>query len=70
MNASENIEFVPASCYYHNVNKEFLAESGTDPRRALAEQLCSGIPMDVCVTAYNKAFECTRIKELAETFPI
>ncbi len=25
--------------------------------------------MNVCVTAYNKAFECTRIKELAETFP-
>lgn len=50
-------------------HKEFLAESGTDPRRSLAEQLCSDIPMGVCVTAYNKAFECTRIKELAETFP-
>ena len=50
-------------------HKEFLAESGTDPRRALAEQLCSDIPEGVCVTAYNKAFECTRIKELAEAFP-
>ncbi len=50
-------------------HKEFLAESGTDPRRALAEQLCADIPANVCVTAYNKAFECTRIKELAETFP-
>lgn len=50
-------------------HKEFLAESGTDPRRALAEKLCSDIPMGVCLTAYNKAFECTRIKELAETFP-
>ena len=50
-------------------HKEFLAESGTDPRRKLAEQLCSDIPMNVCVTAYNKAFECTRLKELAETFP-
>lgn len=50
-------------------HKEFLAESGTDPRRALAEKLCEDIPMNVCVTAYNKAFECTRIKELAETFP-
>ena len=50
-------------------HKEFLAESGTDPRRALAERLCEDIPMNVCVTAYNKAFECTRIKELAETFP-
>ena len=50
-------------------HKEFLAESGTDPRRALAEQLCKDIPMNVCVTAYNKAFECTRIKELAAYFP-
>ena len=50
-------------------HKEFLAESGTDPRRSLAEQLCKDIPMNVCVTAYNKAFECTRIKELAAYFP-
>lgn len=50
-------------------HKEFLAESGTDPRRALAERLCEDVPMNVCVTAYNKAFECTRIKELADTYP-
>lgn len=50
-------------------HKEFLAVSGTDPRRELAEQLCKDIPMNVCVTAYNKAFECTRLKELAEYFP-
>ena len=25
--------------------------------------------MNVCVTAYNKAFECSRIKELAEVYP-
>lgn len=50
-------------------HKEFLAESGADPRRAIAESLCADIPMNVCVTAYNKSFECTRIKELAETFP-
>ena len=50
-------------------HKEFLAESGTDPRRTIAESLCADIPMNVCVTAYNKAFECTRLKELAETFP-
>ena len=50
-------------------HKEFLAKSGTDPRRELAERLCEDIPMNVCVTAYNKAFECPRIKELAETFP-
>ena len=51
------------------LHKEFLAESGTDPRRAIAERLCEDIPMNVCVTAYNKAFECTRLKELAEYFP-
>ncbi len=50
-------------------HKEFLAESGTDPRRDIAEALCRDIPMNVCVTAYNKAFECTRLRELAETFP-
>ena len=50
-------------------HKEFLAESGTDPRRALAEKLCEDIPLNVCVTAYNKGFECTRIKELADAFP-
>ena len=50
-------------------HKEFLAESGPDPRRALAERLCEDIPMNVCVTAYNKAFECTRLKELAFEFP-
>ena len=51
------------------LHKEFLAESGTNPLRAIAERLCEDIPMNVCVTAYNKAFECTRLKELAELFP-
>ena len=51
------------------LHKEFLAESGTDPRRAISERLCEDIPKDVCVTAYNKAFECTRLKELAAFFP-
>lgn len=48
---------------------EFLGDGVTDPRRALAEQLCHDIPMNVCTTAYNKAFECTRLKELAEAYP-
>lgn len=47
----------------------FLGESGKDPRRALAEQLCRDIPLNACTTAYNKAFECTRLKELAEIYP-
>jgi len=51
------------------MHREFLAEPGTDPRRALAERLCTDIPRDVCVTAYYMGFECTRIQELADTFP-
>ena len=51
------------------LHKEFLAESGTDPLRAIAESLCRNIPKDVCVTAYYKAFECTRLRELAGLFP-
>lgn len=50
-------------------HKEFLGESGTDPRRALAEQLCNDIPMGVCTTAYNMGFECGRLEELAVAFP-
>lgn len=52
------------------IHKEFLAPSdGSDPRRALAEQLCKDIPMNVCTTAYNKMFECGRIRELAAMYP-
>lgn len=51
------------------LHKEFLAESGVDPRRAIAERLCEDIPPNVCVTAYNKSFECSRLKELAQCFP-
>ena len=50
-------------------HSEFLGDSVIDPRRALAEQLCSDIPRDVSVTAYNKAFECGRLSELANAFP-
>lgn len=48
---------------------EFLAPSREDPMRPLAESLCRDIPGDACVLAYNKAFECGRIAELAELFP-
>lgn len=51
------------------VHKEFLAPSdGSDPRRALAEQLCRDIPMNVCTLAYNKQFERRCLKELAKAF--
>lgn len=52
---------------YH---KEFLAVSdGSDPRRALAEQLVKDIPANARVVAYNKEFECGRIAELAVLYP-
>ncbi len=47
-------------------HKEFLAQEGTDPRRAIAQSLVENIPDDVCVLAYHKSFECNRLKELAE----
>lgn len=51
-------------------HREFLAPSdGSDPRRALAEQLCRDIPLNVCILAYNKEFECGRINELAQLYP-
>ncbi len=50
-------------------HREFLGRPEEDPRRALAERLVADIPQDVCVLAYNKTFECTRIKELAAAFP-
>lgn len=50
-------------------HREFLGRSEEDPRRALAERLIADIPADACVLAYNKSFECSRIKELAEAFP-
>ena len=51
-------------------HREFLAPSdGSDPRRPLAEQLCRDIPMNACAVAYNKMFECGRIRELAALYP-
>ena len=46
-------------------HKEFLSEPDIDPRRKLAESLVKDIPKDVCVLAYNMAFEKMVIKELA-----
>jgi hypothetical protein len=50
-------------------HKEFLAESGIDPRRAIAEALCRDIPADACVTAFHKSTECGILQKLAEQFP-
>ena len=52
------------------IHKEYLAPSdGSDPRRSVAEKLCKDIPKDVCTLAYNKMFECGRIRELAALYP-
>lgn len=51
------------------LHREFLADENSDPRRALAERLAEDIPQNACTLAYNKAFECMVIKQLAETFP-
>ncbi len=48
---------------------EFLGKEGTDPRRALAEQLVHDIPMNVCTLAYNMGFEKGVIKKLAGIYP-
>lgn len=50
-------------------HREFLAKEGTDPRRALAEQLVQDIPQGVCSLAYNMSFEKSVISGLAEQFP-
>lgn len=49
-------------------HREFLAESGADPRRALAERLCVDIPQDVCTLAYSASVERGVVKDLAEEF--
>lgn len=48
---------------------EFLAESGEDPNRKIAESICKDIPKDACVLVYNDSFEKTRLGELADMFP-
>lgn len=48
---------------------EFLAMPHTDPRKQLIEKLMKEIPDDVCVLAYVKSFEITRLRDLAIWFP-
>lgn len=49
--------------------REFLAESGIDPRRALAERLCEDIPENVCTLAYHSQTESGIVGKLAALFP-
>ena len=50
-------------------HKEFLAQAGTDPRRALAQQLVKDIPKNVTTLAYNMGFEKGVIKRLSKLYP-
>ena len=50
-------------------HKEYLAPSVGNPLRPLAEHLCLDIPSEACIIVYNKGFERTRIKEMADAFP-
>ena len=50
-------------------HREFLAQAGADPRRAVAEHLVADIPTGVCTLAYNMGFEKGRIREMADAFP-
>lgn len=52
------------------LHKEFLASDyDGNPMYGLCKQLCEDIPKDVCVLAYNDAFEKTRLQEMANIFP-
>ena len=70
----EQVPFQYSLHYYERessnlCHKEFLAESGTDPRRDLAQSLVKDIPLDVCILAYNMSFEKNVIVSLAKLYP-
>lgn len=49
---------------------EYLAEPGVDPRPGLIAGLLKHIPQEACVLAYYSSFETSRLKEMANDFPI
>ena len=61
-----SLHYIENGKLYH---KEFLAESGIDPRRSLAERLVNDIPLNVCTLAYNMSFEKNVIENLSELYP-
>lgn len=50
-------------------HREYLAESGSDPRRDLSENLLQDIPVGATVIVYYQAFEASRIREMAALYP-
>ncbi|HPC43394.1 MAG TPA: DUF2779 domain-containing protein [Spirochaetota bacterium] len=61
--------------YYHDSKgaepelREFLAEAGSDPRETFIQALIEATPVPGPIVVYNKAFEATRMAELARDFP-
>ena len=52
-------------------HKEYLSDDyNGNPMYGLCKQLCEDIPIDSCVIAYHKSFECSRLEEMAEIFPM
>jgi hypothetical protein len=51
-------------------HKEFLAETYGDPRIAVIEQLIDDLDKTGDIVVYNKAFEVTRLKEIARDFQV
>lgn len=64
--ASLHIERKPGATPEHY---EYLAEAGTDPRKPMIDFLLKHIGPDGTPLAYNKAFEASRIRELAAFSP-
>jgi len=48
---------------------EYIAMPGVDPRGELTEKLCSEIPENACVLAYNSSFEARVLQSLAGWLP-
>jgi hypothetical protein len=48
---------------------EFLADGATNPQKEFLEKLLATVPRDACIVVWNKGFEISRLKELADAFP-
>ena len=50
-------------------HREFLGDEHHDPRRELVERMLEDITPRGSIVAFNRSFEISRIRELAEAFP-
>ena len=48
---------------------EFLADGATNPQKEFIERLLAAVPRNACILVWNKSFESSRLKELADAFP-